>query len=58
VFLAAMALGRMSLVSVRDARIARRHSLEDDDTDPADRPGESTTTGVTGRRVRQDSDAT
>jgi hypothetical protein len=58
VFLAAMALGRMSLVSVRDARIARRHALEDDDTDMADRPGESTTTGVTGRRVRQDSDAT
>jgi hypothetical protein len=44
VFLAAMALGRMSLVSVRDARLARRRALDDEgDVD------------TTGRRVRDDS---
>lgn len=59
VFLAAMALGRMSLVSVRDARIARRRALEDEDTeDTSDRADESTPTAVSGRRVRQDSDVT
>ena len=71
VFLAAMALGRMSLVSVRDARIARERALdaeEDDDryghTDDGTRatmtttPTASTATASspTGRRVREDSE--
>jgi hypothetical protein len=46
VFLAAMALGRMSLVSVRDARFARRRALDDEDD-----------VETRGRRVRDDSDA-
>jgi hypothetical protein len=55
VFLAAMALGRMSLVSVRDARIARERATENE-TEP-----EATTAATmgttTGRRVRDDSAA-
>jgi hypothetical protein len=56
VFLAAMALGRMSMVSARDARIARRRALEDAD-DRTDRRDESTTAVASGRRVRPDTDA-
>jgi hypothetical protein len=62
VFLAAMALGRMSLVSVRDARIARERALEDDteanrDRDPDEARTTTSTSSVTtppGRRVRED----
>jgi hypothetical protein len=56
VFLAAMALGRMSMVSVRDARIARRRALEDT-ADANDGRDESTTTATSGRRVREDTEA-
>lgn len=55
VFLAAMALGRMSVVSVRDARVVRERAAaneeQDDDAEP------ETTSGTTmGRRVREDAD--
>jgi hypothetical protein len=58
VFLAALALGRMSVVSVRDARITRRASREEADDDPAVAGSdESTHVGATppGRRARLDS---
>jgi hypothetical protein len=63
VFLAALALGRMSVVSVRDARIVRRRSREDDEhADEEDRTtteqrDTTSTTAPRGRRVREDSDA-
>jgi hypothetical protein len=57
VFLSALALGRMSLVSVRDARIARERALENADADDGvDRHDEYTTSSAPGRRVRDDSD--
>ncbi len=59
VFLAAMALGRMSLVSVRDARIARERAAENE-TGPAATTAsdKAPTTGTTtGRRVRDDAAA-
>jgi len=53
VFLAAMALGRMSVVSVRDARIARERAAETEpERDPAAR--DTVTTPTTGRRVRDE----
>jgi hypothetical protein len=57
VFLAAMAIGRMSSISVRDARIARRRALEDDDEVTTTEPREDTTSRapLPGRRVRDDS---
>jgi hypothetical protein len=63
VFLAAMALGRMSVVSVRDARIARERAAEDEDeAETQNQPTAGTTgttrttgTGPTGRRIRDDS---
>ncbi len=51
VFLAAMALGRMSVVGVRDARLARDRMA---DAEAESRATTETTT--TGRRVRDDSD--
>ena len=56
VFLAAMAIGRMSSISVRDARIARRRALEDSDEPDAveHRPTATVTTPTGGRRVRDD----
>jgi hypothetical protein len=51
VFLAAMALGRMSVVGVRDARIAQERAAERAAAEEAD-----TGTTTTGRRVRDDSD--
>jgi hypothetical protein len=60
VFLAAFALGRMSVVSVRDARIARQRTAETDD-EAEDRSVTSTRMtppAQSGRRVREDSDAT
>ena len=54
VFLAAMALGRMSLVSVRDARIARERALEEDATDHDAGPTATVSTPMGGRRVRDD----
>jgi hypothetical protein len=57
VFLSALALGRMSLVSVRDARIARERALENADADDGvDRHDEYTTSSAPGRRVRDDPD--
>jgi hypothetical protein len=58
VFLAAMALGRMSLVSVRDARIARRRALQDeDDAATSERHEDVTSTSPPpGRRGREDSE--
>jgi hypothetical protein len=53
VFLAAFALGRMSLVSVRDARIARERAAEQESDDEL--PSTSTTSITTGRRIRDDS---
>jgi hypothetical protein len=53
VFLAAMALGRMSVVSVRDARLARDRAIENE---MARDDSESTGTTTTGRRVREDPD--
>jgi hypothetical protein len=64
VFLAAMALGRMSLVSVRDARIARERAAENDEEHESDTtPRVTSTTMPTsptsptspGRRVKDDS---
>jgi hypothetical protein len=71
VFLSAMALGRMSVVSVRDARIVHRRALEEqhdgddvqegrdryDTTAPMSRATTSTTETTGGRRVRQESDS-
>jgi hypothetical protein len=58
VFLAALAIGRMSSISVRDARIARRRALEDEDQDEVtstERPEDTTTRPpLPGRRVRED----
>ena len=59
VFLAAMALGRMSVVSVRDARVVRERAVA-----PETAAGTGTTTGTTGttgttttgRRVRDERD--
>jgi hypothetical protein len=65
VFLAAMALGRMSVVSVRDARKARERALEGetDDLDGQDRPRYdnargTTATTTTDRRMRDETDRT
>ncbi|HEY3531363.1 MAG TPA: hypothetical protein VGK78_19630 [Nocardioides sp.] len=56
VFLAAMALGRMSVVSVRDARFARERAVvADTERDTAMGTGTATTT-TTGRRVRDERD--
>jgi hypothetical protein len=66
VFLAAMALGRMSVVSVRDVERVRERRLDDeavaqdehddrDDRDDHDDRG-STLTSTRGRRVREDTD--
>lgn len=52
VFLAAMALGRMSVVGVRDARRARDRMVDAETTEPRATTGTTTT----GRRVRDDSD--
>jgi hypothetical protein len=60
VFLAALALGRMSLVSVRDARIAReRAAASDEEYETDTTPRVTSTAGSTapGRRVRDDSTA-
>jgi hypothetical protein len=56
VFLAAMALGRMSVVSIRDARIVRERAIgngEELERDGSPTGTESSPT--TGRRVRDDS---
>ncbi len=59
VFLAAIALGRMSVVSVRDARIVSRRAHEDENTDDStDRREESTTPTPSGHHLRRHSDAT
>ena len=60
VFLSAFALGRMSVVSVRDARLARRRTAETDDEvdDPRVTYTRTTPPAQSGRRVREDSDAT
>jgi hypothetical protein len=59
VFLAAFALGRMSVVSVRDARMARQRTTETDDEaeDPHAPSPRMTPPPQSGRRVREDSDA-
>src|SRR3954447_13652113 len=59
VFLAAFARGRMSVVSVRDARIARQRTAETDDEAEDRSVSSARTTPPTqsGRRVREDSDA-
>lgn len=59
VFLAAMALGRMSLVSVRDARIARERAAENEAGPAATTASDKapTTGTTTGRRVRDDAAA-
>jgi hypothetical protein len=57
VFLSAMALGRMSVVSVRDARYARERTVvTETGGDPAMGTGTDTTT--TGRRIRDERDPT
>jgi hypothetical protein len=57
VFLAAVSLGRMSVVSVRDARIARERAAEDEIDDSTTRtPTATTSTRSPGRRVREDSE--
>lgn len=53
VFLAAMALGRMSVVSVRDAQRVQERRLEDE---ALAREEHDSTTTRRGRRVRQDTD--
>jgi hypothetical protein len=53
VFLAAMALGRMSVVSVRDAERVRERRLEDE---AAAHEHDSSVTSTRGRRVRADTD--
>jgi hypothetical protein len=55
VFLAAMALGRMSLVSVRDARIARERNADEADTEPT--PAATSMPTSPGRRVRDEPNA-
>lgn len=54
VFLAAMALGRMSVVSVRDAERVRERALEEEAV-TREEPT-STPTSTRGRRVRQDTE--
>ena len=54
VFLAAMALGRMSVVAVRDARIVRERSGAVDGLDRDATPSATVSTPTTGRRVRDD----
>jgi hypothetical protein len=54
VFLAAMALGRMSVVSVRDAERVRERALEEE-AGTREEPT-STPTSTRGRRVRQDTE--
>ena len=62
VFVAAMALGRMSVVSVRDARIARERTEEEAaeahlESEREAGPTATVTSPSAGRRVREDTDA-
>jgi hypothetical protein len=59
VFLAAMALGRMSVVSVRDVRRVRERALEEEAVAREEQASpRSTATSTRGRRVREDTDRT
>jgi hypothetical protein len=57
VFLAAMALGRMSVVSVRDARIIRERATDETELEREAPPTATVSSPTTGRRARRD-DAT
>ena len=54
VFLAAMALGRMSVVSVRDARIVRERAAADEEFEREGSPTATDSSPTTGRRIRDD----
>jgi hypothetical protein len=54
VFLAAVALGRISVVSVRDARIARERAADDEVDRNGSAPSGTTAGRSGGRRVRED----
>jgi len=54
VFLAAMALGRMSVVSVRDLRVVRERAAENDGELGDNSPTATASSPTTGRRIRDD----